>query len=236
MKKIGIIFLLAMTFSVASFAALDLAPLLNKVTLQLQAEDWLTTQTALVDVGINTAVSDKGVERVQGDVLAQLKRLSDKATWHILSYNRQQDQSGLESIQMIAQARLPQSELSGLRTKAKSMSKPGETYTIDNIQFTPSTEDVMQMNNTLRNNIYNQAKLETDTLNKIYPGQNYYLHQIDFVTQEPVMLQSRNYMTMAKGVAPAAAPPLNVGNKLKVQAVVVLAAMPTVVAQQIAKP
>lgn len=137
MKKMGLFFLAA-SFSLPVCADVNLEPLLNKVTLQLRAEQWVTTKTALVNVGVNAAVTDQGIEKIQNDVMQKLNKLSDKGEWHIVSYNRQLDRSGLESIQMTAQARLPQSELANLRDKAKSLSKPGETFTIDAVQFTPS--------------------------------------------------------------------------------------------------
>ena len=66
-------------------------PLLNKVTLQLHAEQWVTTQTALVSVGINASVTDQGIEKVQGEVMKKLNQLANSNTWHIVSFSRQQD-------------------------------------------------------------------------------------------------------------------------------------------------
>ncbi|RDI48824.1 hypothetical protein [Aquicella lusitana] len=235
MKKMGLFFLAA-SFSLPVCADVNLEPLLNKVTLQLRAEQWVTTKTALVNVGVNAAVTDQGIEKIQNDVMQKLNKLSDKGEWHIVSYNRQLDRSGLESIQMTAQARLPQSELANLRDKAKSLSKPGETFTIDAVQFTPSDEEFREANNTLRNSIYQQAKMEIDTLNKQYADQKYYLHQIDFISPPIVPMPiARNEVFMAKAAGAAAAQPLSVGNKQELQATVVLASMPDQVAQKLAR-
>jgi hypothetical protein len=196
--------------------------LLNKVILQLQAQQWVTTKSALVNVGISAAVSDQGVEKIQNNALLKLQQLAPKGDWHILSFDRQQDKSGLESIQMTAQARLSQDELGGLRDKAKSISKPGETYTIDAVQFIPSDDEIRAANVTLRNNLYQQAKTEIDTLNTIYPEQKYYLHKIDFTFTPPVMPMAQNMVYGAK-IATARAVPLSVGNKAELQATVELA-------------
>src|SRR5262245_12903757 len=134
MKKL--LFLTLTFLSFPAWSDIQLGDIQNKITLQLQAEQWVTTKTALVNVGVNAAVTDQGIDKVQTDVMQKLNQLSDKGEWHILTFNRQLDSSGLESIQITAQARLPQSELANLRNKAKSISKPGETFTIDNIQFT----------------------------------------------------------------------------------------------------
>lgn len=234
MRKI-ILFCLTILFSLPVWADIDLGPLLNKVTLQFQSEQWVTTKTALVYVGVNAAVSDQDIGNVQANVLNKLKQLSDKGDWHVLSFNRQLDQSGLESIYISAQARLPQSELSGLRNKAKTISKPGETYTIDNVQFVPSDDETRQANTLLRNDIYQQVKTEVDTLNKLYPDQKYYVYSIDFSGNSPVMpmAMEMNTMAAAKMVANRPAPAIPVGNKAQMTATVVIASLPAVVVQKI---
>lgn len=236
MKKFGM-FVMAFMVSLPVWAEVNLEPLLNKVTLQLNTEQWLTTKTALVNVSVNASVTDQGIEKVQAEVINKLNQLSNKGEWHLLSFNRSQDQSGLESIQILAQARLAQTELSGMRDKAKSISIPGEKFTIDSVQFTPSEDEVRQANVVLRNNIYQQAKAEIDALNKQYPEQKYYLHNIDFVSQSPVeaVPMAANVMNMQKiSTDRSIAPPLSIGNKLQLQAMVVVAAMPDVVAQKLA--
>ncbi len=224
--------MLGLLFSFPAWADVQLDALLNKITLQMQAEQWVTTKTALVNVGINAAVTDQGIEKIQADVMQKLNQLSNQGEWHVVTFNRQLDSSGLESIQIVAQARLPQSELINLRTKAKSISKPGETFTIDNIQFSPSDDELRQANITLRNNLYQQAKSEVDALNKIYPDQKYYLHQIDFSYSPPVepMAMAQNTALMAR----AAARPLSVGNKVQLQAMVVIASLPDAIVQKLA--
>lgn len=213
-------------FSFPAWAKVDLEPLLNKVTLQLQTEQWVTSKTALVDVGVNASVSDQGIEKIQSSVLQKLNQLSDKGEWHILSFNRQLDKTGLESVQITAQARLPQAELGGLRSKAKSISKPGEAYNIDDILFTPGEDEIRQVNTAMRNDLYQQAKAEIDALNKIYTDQKYYLHQINFMLQTPIApMPMMNAVAMERGVAKSSTP-VAVGNKAQLSAQVVVASTP----------
>lgn len=217
--------MMSLFFLAPAWADVSLEPLLNKVTLQLNAEQWVATKSALVNVNINASVSDTTIEKVHSQVLDKLNHIA-KGDWHILSYDRSQDKSGLESIQMVAQARLLETDLGGLRDKAKAISKPGETYTIDTVQFTPSEDEVRDANNNLRANIYDQTKAELARLNKAYPEQKYSVHDINFMTEAmPVpMLQS---MMMKNGDNRAAArAPLTIGDKLRVNATVVLATTP----------
>lgn len=205
------------------WADTPLEPLLNQISLQLSAEQWVTTKTALVTVGVNASVSDTGLEKIQNEVLSKLNQISNKAEWHIISFNRNQDQSGLERVQMSAQIRLVSADLSGLRDKAKAISKPGETFTIDNVEFSPSADELRSANMALRQDIYQQVKTEIDDLNKLYPDAKYYLHNVNFlgdITPQPMTM----YRTNATD-APSANN-LIVGNKLKVTANIVLATAP----------
>jgi hypothetical protein len=219
-------FACAMILSTLGWAEDNGGSRLNTVTLSLHAEQWLTTKSAVVNVSINASVADQGIEKVRSNVMQKLQQIAGKGEWHIVSFNRQQDQSGLESIQMSAQARLEQADLTGLRDKAKSISKAGETYRIDNIEFTPSEDEIRAANTALRAHIYQQAKAEIDTLNTQYPTQKYSLHKIDFLmlpTPQPMM--ARNMMYEAKAASVAASPPLAVGNKAELTATVEIASV-----------
>jgi hypothetical protein len=209
------------------WADTSLEPLLNQISLQFLAEQWVTTKTALVTVGVNASVSDSGLEKIQSEVLSKLNQISNKAEWHIISFNRTQDQSGLERIQISAQIRLASADLGGLRDKAKAISKPGETFTIDNVEFSPSAEELRASNTALRNDIYQQIKAEIDDLNKLYPDNKYYLHNVSFlgeVMPQPMAMYKAN--TMAAAAVERNTNQLIVGDKLKITASVVLATAP----------
>ncbi len=198
--------------------------LLNKITLNLSAEQWVATKSALVTIGINASVSDHGLDKVQDEVLQKLNQLSDKGEWHIVTFNRSLDQSGLERVQMSAQARLPSTALSNLRDKAKSTSKPGETFTLDDVQFTPSEDELREANAALRSQIYQQAKDEIVRITKLTPEQKYSIHDVNFVnTYAPQPMQAHSMAMIKMGDNTGARPELAVGDKLVLNALVVLA-------------
>lgn len=222
------LFAAAPIFAEPSTTATPVKPILNRIRLQLHAEQWLTTKTALINVVVNAAVNDQGIEKIQASVMQKLAELSSKGEWHILSFDRQQDKSGLENLQITAQARLSQDELTPLRNKAKSLSVPGETFTIDSIQFTPSEDDIRQANVGLRNDLYQQAKNEMDTLSKMYPDQKYFIHNIVFTSQPIVQPMAENQVYMSKAVrtmAMPAAQALTIGNKSELFANVVISSV-----------
>lgn len=218
-------FLFSFLLVSSAWADTSYEPLLNTVTLQLNAEQWVTTKTALVTVGVNASVSDQGLEKIQSEVLSKLNQISSKGEWHIVSFNRSLDQSGLERVQISAQVRLSSSDLVGMRDKAKALSKPGETFTIDNVEFTPSATELRDANVVVRNDIYQQVKTEVASLNQLYPDQKYYLHTINFIGEiVPVPQATTMYMKTAD--ASPRVSNLSVGDKLKITATVVLASAP----------
>lgn len=225
MKKLLLLVTGMMLFT-SAWAEVDLSNLLNKVTFPLKVQQWVTTKTAEVYVSVNASVSDAGIEKIQNQVLAQLQQLSSQGEWHIVSYTRQQDKSELESIQISAMARLPQPELVNLRSKAKAMSKPGNVYTISDVRFTPSDDEITQANVLLRSMIYQQAKSEIDNLNKMYPEQKYYLYRIDFNSQPIAVPMMEMAVARNATFAAVSAAPLNVGNKMELYANVTVASMP----------
>ncbi len=218
-----------MFFLIPVFAtAAPLEPLLNAVTLQFSAEQWVSTKTALVTIGVNASVNDQGLDKIQSNVTTQLNQIA-KGEWHLVSFNRSLDQSGLERIQISAQARLSSADLGGLRDKAKAVSKPGETFTLDNVEFTPSDLELRVANTALRQDIYQQIQQEMTNLNKLYPDQKYYLHNLNFINDMTFQPQPQAMVYMK--VAGAASNNINnnavaVGAKLKISATVVFASAP----------
>lgn len=202
--------------------------ILNKVTTRFSAEQYVATKTALVTVGISAGVNDTGLQTIQDEVLKKLNDLSNKGEWHIISFDRSLDPSGLEKVQMQGQARLPSSALSNLRDKAKAMSKPGETFTLDNVEFTPSAQELRDANTALRGDIYQQAKDEVDRLNKIYSDEKYYVYDVNFINNFIApMAMPMNAMVRMGNMAPESnGNNLAVGGKLTLNATVVLAAIP----------
>lgn len=229
MQRFFMTFFLA-TLMGSAWASDDLSYLLNKVVLKMNAEKWVTTNSALVRVVVNAAVSDDGVEAVQRDVKKNLGKLSNTAEWHITSLQRSHDKSGLESLQITAKARLPQAQLAEIRTKTQAMSQPGEKYKVEAIEFTPSQAEIKEAKEALREDIYKQVQKEISKLNKLYPKQTYYVHEIDFLNYpEPIAQRSKmnRGAMMAMAVMPEAGPELDVGNKLTLNASVILGSMKT---------
>jgi hypothetical protein len=153
----------------------------EEVSMLVQGEIWATSSTAKVTARINAVLNKTGLDQVHKTVMQKLVTLSNKGTWHLTSFNRSQDKSGLEQVEILAEARLPESDLAGIRDRAKQVSRPGETYTIDDIDFHPGMGDIEAARSQLRTKIYEQAKVELANLNKAFPDKHFSLQVINFM-------------------------------------------------------
>lgn len=177
-------------------------PRLSQIAYQMTAERWATTKTAQVTVNLDAALSKLGLNNINDQVQKNLHDLAPSGDWHITQFNRTQDSSGLEMLHIEAQARLAGTELSGIRDKAKSISKPGETYTIANIDFSPSQAEMEQALASARTDIYQQVNQEITHLNQLYPKQQYFVYSISFngANPNPVALVAPRMMMATQEV------------------------------------
>jgi hypothetical protein len=190
MKKLAAIVLSTSFFILCSDAIAQIAPQqpvqlvepyprLNTVSYQLAMEQWVNTQTALVTVSIAANVGQSGLADLQKSMNERLNQLGSGVSWHMIQFNRSEDQSGLEQVNATAQARILQSQLAEIREKAKTISKPGIKYVISDISYEPSVADVQTVKEQLRNQMYQKIEQEIQLLSKTY-HQTFYVNDIQF--------------------------------------------------------
>lgn len=219
----GVTLSLFMSSTVFALNCEKMCPL-NVVSFQLQSEQWASTDTAKVVVKFSGALTASGLAEVHQQINAMLAKLYKSADWHITQFQRQKDNSGLENVVALAEARLPESALPGLRSQAKAISKAGATYEIAQIEFVPSQEDIQIIKSNLRNKIYRDAKIELAQLNKLYPEQHYQLHKVEFIELPSPIMAARNDMGAAVNLMKMPQAPMNVSNKIYMQANIEFAA------------
>jgi hypothetical protein len=227
MKQVATVLALMM-LSPLTFSQTILPPppppslVLDKIMFQTSAKQWVTTQTALLNVAIDVTLTNADLVKARADIMTNLNKIA-KGDWHLLSFDRSQDSSGLEKVNVQAQVRVTQSVLTDIYQSAKSVSKPGAQYSINGIDFKPSLDEVQVVQAAVRKQLYQQVNDELARMNKAYPTQNYSVSTIMFLDgdnpQPPVAYQAKTMNTlMVQGsVAPA---PLSVSNELVLTALV----------------
>lgn len=190
-------------------------PVLNDVIYQTSVEQWVTTKTAEVVVNVNATLNEDQLAQAHVDILNKLNKLA-AADWHVTQFNRSPNESGLEQLLVQAQTRLPETALSDLREKAKKLSKPGETFTIQSITFVPTLAEIEAVRSQLRSQVYTQVQGELTQLNKMYPNQKYVVHQINFNENDvgPQPMARAQVMMAVAAESKDNALPVTVANKI----------------------
>jgi hypothetical protein len=196
----------------------------NLINYHVSAERWASTNTARVIIAINATLNDNQLGQIHNEILQNLARIAPNTSWHITDFSRSQTQSGLEQLSAQAETRLPDNALANLRHNAVNVSKPGQTYSVLDIDYAPNLADIEQTKELLRNQIYQQTIVEIDALSKIYPNRHYYVHNIDFSNVNDVIPPQPVFRTMAvSGLPQAPQNNLAVSSKIVIRADVVLA-------------
>lgn len=222
MKKIAALFILAAINPLTAIAKKPAPLLLDKIVFQISAKQWVSTQTALLTVHVNAALSGADLVKARADIMSNLGKIAS-GDWHITQFDRSQDNSGLDKLYVQAQVRVPQASLTDIYQSAKNVSKPGATYGVTNVEFKPSLEDVQAAKLQLREQLYKLVNDEMNRMNKVYSSQHYSVNHL-IVTEGDVVvpLQPRAYKAQMNTMAMEApsAPALTVSNELIMTALV----------------
>ena len=179
----------------------------DTISMSLSAEDWVTTKTARVVVGIEAAVSDKNAGSTREDMTKAVNNLA-KGDWRLTTFNRNMDQTGLEHWSASYEARVPENELNGMAEDAKKASKAGMQLTLNEVDFTPTLDEMETARAGLRIKLLKQANDQLVTVNSTLAGRNYRIANVSFGGVIPAMPQARRPMMM-KAMAMSAPAPAN---------------------------
>ena len=202
----------------------------DRVTLTLAAEGWVTTKTARVTVNVEAAVNGANEGGMRADMIKAVGDVA-KTDWRMTTFNRSQDQTGLERWSAGFEARLPENELGGLDDNAKKASKAGMQISVGEIDFSPTLDETEAAKAALRAQIYKSAADQLAALNAALPGRNYRIGSIDFMDNGfvvPHPMPRGPMMANAMAMPGTAAPdmPAERSEKVTLTARVVLAASP----------
>ena len=170
--------------------------------VNLSTEGWVQAKAARVTVSVNAAVVG---DKASGTRDAMIKTVSDLASktaekieWRLTSFNRDQDQTGIEQWSAIFEARLPESDLGGIHQKAKAASKAGMQVAVQGIDFSPTLAEYEAVRTELRKNLMLLAAKELETINATYADRKFRISQISFGGASPIM--TPQVMMMKRGM------------------------------------
>lgn len=174
----------------------------DRVIFDLSAEDWVSTKTARVTISVEAAVTSNTAGTMRATMT---KAVNDvvKAEWRLVSFNRDQDNAGMERWSAEFEARVPETDLSGLHENAKKLSKAGMQLSISNIDFSPTLDEMQTAYNQLRTKIYKMANEQLSVLNTALPGRTYRIALINFTSFNDISTSPPTMPTVTRGFAEA---------------------------------
>lgn len=196
-----------------------------QVALQMVEEAWVETQTARVIVQLKTLLTgDKAAEPVV-DPKAIFAPVAD-GDWQMTRFQRGQTDTGFEQWVIVAEARIPQSSLTGIYDRVKDASSRGRTISVQHIDFSPSLAERQATAAKLRAALYKRAADEAAAIDAVFPDRGFAVHRIDFLPggmPQPVMMRAQAEDARAfAGRAAKAGPTLS--ERMVLQATVIIAA------------
>ena len=155
-------------------------PIMDQVSLTLTQEDWVRTETARVVLVVDAAGNGGGGGSVRGEVLKAAAALADRADWKVVSFDRRQDEAGLDRWQAVLEARLAEAQLGGLDERAKKTSRPGLQLRVQEVDFTPTLAEMEAARGRLRTEIYRKVTDEPKAVNDTFPGRAFRVAHVNF--------------------------------------------------------
>lgn len=221
----GITFLSFSICSVAGMAEEAIKPD-DTITLHLNVEDWVDTQTAAVQVAIVTA--GNGVSAgVREEVLKILATLTP-GDWKILQFVPTKDRAGLDRQEILAEARVSDKQLAGIYDRAKKASIPGKQVRVASIYFSPTVIEQEALLVKLRGQIYKKVTEEIALLKTTFPDRSFRVGDVTFddpqqVAEEPrESAETEEDQTVTRSVE---GPAMTVSERRRLSATVVLSAI-----------
>lgn len=202
-------FLLLAALLLPSFALAGEDPKPDDViAVNLSSEGWVQAKAARVTVSVNAAVVGEKASSTRDAMIKAVSDLAAKTEWRLTSFNRSQDQTGIEQWYAVFEARLPESELGGIQQKAKAASKTGMQLAVQNVDFSPTLAEFEAVRAQIRKDLMAQATKELESVNAAYPDRKFRISQISFggagggIMQPQVMMMKRSMAAMADAAAP----------------------------------
>lgn len=208
----------------------------DMVAFDLSAEGWVSTKSARVTLSVEAAVTGNMAGTMR---TSMTKAVNDivKADWRLTSFNRGQDQTGMERWSAVYEARVNEADLGGLHDQAKKTSKAGMQITVSEIDFSPTLEETQATMATLRTQIFKQANEQLASLNSTIQGRSFRIGAISFGNNGiPMMMRgmankAARVMTLAQpadaSFAEANPAAMDRADKITLTAHVVYAAAPS---------
>jgi hypothetical protein len=147
----------------------------DRSTCELKARRTVTTDT--VRVFVQATVTQAGGD---GPGSSAGGKLGDAVTaalvpvlsgpWSVTGATREEDESGMERVRLVATVRVPEQQAVGLTERLRRASRPGMRLELQRIEYRPPRAKIDAALRELRQEIYREARREAEVLNAELPS------------------------------------------------------------------
>ena len=138
---------------------------MDNLHLGFTVEDWLESDTAELTIDIDASVEGSDGFELRNDIKKSLNDLID-TDWRFVRVDRKTDRTGREVWRVSAQARVAESEINNLGGRTKKLGKVGLQYRVGRVDYSPTQEQVEDLNRALRSKVNELVQAELEALNK----------------------------------------------------------------------
>lgn len=205
--------LVCASFFVTSYADSPLCQ--NQISMQLQEEGWVSSDTAQVTVSVQVATNQDNTSVVMSEVTNKLKKsIKLPVEWRLVDLSTEKSSAGLFAISAKMSARLNSANLASLRNALDALSKAGEQYKIESIDYQPTLTEVSKENTRLRELLYKDVLEQQQLINTAFADKRYQLFALNFDSSyvnssRPTMMYATNGLGASRQVHVSASTPFS---------------------------
>lgn len=183
MKNINILFAALVSCSIFSTIYADDHSCQRQISMQIQEEGWVSSQTAQVSVAIQAASNKEDVSALMDAMTNKLKHLiKQPVSWRLVDLSTQKNDAGLFAVSARMTARLTHQELAQLQASIESLNKAGEQYKIADVDYQPTLAEISAENTKLREQIYHAVLEQQEKINLSFQQEKYQLQSLNLDT------------------------------------------------------
>jgi len=179
MKKIILSSMIVGIVGIANAGTMPVVyPEYNTVSFTLDSHVTVKSDTALVNVTVNTTALSGDNAVMKKSAINELKKILPKADWKIVNYKQSESPSGAINIKIDIQARLTQSEIESLR-KSFTQHSANQKMAIKVLNYNPTEATVKESKQKLMIGMYQEIQQYVKDFNAKTKS-NYHIQHVSY--------------------------------------------------------
>ena len=194
----------------------------NTISFSTQDSVYVKSDTALVEITVNATATKNSRNAIEKSATDQLNSAVKGVNWKVTNYQQNQAASGVTNITLKLQARLTQIQINEVIDNLKNPSVSNQKLSLKVLSFTPTNKMLKQAKNTLMITLYQSLQNQVSDFNQ-KTHSNYHIQSVNFNDVHAYSPKARTMMLAQDSVSNAPQKPLEVSQKVTLNAYVTFA-------------